>query len=58
MRMAAVGSIIPNYKAAPHGIGYSDKAVRPQDLGAWETFKGMPTWETFPDDWPHVGGYF
>ena len=56
--MAAVGSIIPNYKAAPQGVGYSDKAVKPQDLGAWETFKGMPTWETFPNEWPHVGGYF
>ena len=49
MRMAAVGSIIPNYMAAPQGVGYSDKAVKPQDLGVWETF---------PDDWPHVGGYF
>ena len=56
--MAAVGSIIPNYKAAPQGVGYSDKAVKPQDLGAWETFGSMPNWETFPDDWPHVGGYF
>ena len=42
MRMAAVGSVIPNYMAAPQGVGYSDKAVKPQDLGAWETFKGMP----------------
>ena len=58
MRMAAVGSVIPNYMAAPQGVGYSDKAVTPQDLGAWETFKGMPNWETFPDDWPHVRGYF
>ena len=56
--MAAVGSAIPNYMAAPQGVGYSDKAVRPQDLGVWETFKGTPNWETFPDDWPHVGGYF
>ena len=46
MRMAAVGSVIPNYMAAPHGVGYSDKAVRPQDLGAWETFERMPNWET------------
>ena len=58
MRMAAVGSVIPNYMSAPHGVGYSDKAVRPQDLGAWETFQGMPTWETFPNEWPHVSGYF
>ncbi len=56
--MAAVGSVISNYMAAPHGVGYSDKAVRPQDLGAWETFERMPNWETFPDDWPHVRGYF
>ena len=56
--MAAVGSVIPNYMSAPHGVGYSDKSVRPQDLGAWETFERMPNWKTFPDDWPHVGGYF
>ena len=58
MRMAAVGSVIPNYMAAPQGVADSDKAVKPQDLGAWETFKGMPTWETFPDKWPHVQSYF
>jgi hypothetical protein len=56
--MAAIGSIIPNYKAAPHGIGYSDKAVRPQDLGVWETFETMSNWETFPRDWTHVQSYF
>ena len=58
MRMAAVGSVIPNYMAAPQGVGYSDKAVKPKDLGAWETFGSMPNWETFPNDWPHVKGYF
>ena len=53
-----VGAIIEGYKAAPQGIGYSDKAVKPQDLRVWETFEGMPNWETFPDEWPHVSGYF
>ncbi len=56
--MAAVGSIIPNYIAAPHGVGYSDKAVKPQDSETWQTFEKMPNWETFPDEWSNVRGYF
>ena len=54
--MASVGSVIPNYMAAPHGIGYSDKAVRPQDLGAWETqekddaYTQDDPWRTFEED--------
>ena len=52
-----IGATIAGYMAAPQGVGYSDKAVRPQDLKVWETFEGMPNWETFPDDWPHVANY-
>ena len=40
MRMAAVGSIIPNYMAAPQGVGYSDNRFNTSFTGFVETREG------------------
>ena len=46
----AVGAIIEGYMAAPQGVGYSDKAVKPQDLKVSQTPKscGLTALSEYP----------
>ena len=52
MRMAAVGSVIPNYMAAPQGVGYAGQPVE----STFQTFSDRP--QAHPEEWGPVSGYF
>ena len=58
-RMAGMRNLsraMPDFLDAPYGVGLG---FTPEDRDVWTSFApdpGIPG--TFPEDWPHVDGYF